>query len=85
MPAEADRVTAQVKRAEACLRQLASSVPLFGVSNKQPDTLDDWLAWLQQEVSAQRERVAKGETQRPAIQPEGAELHLHEHGAGAHL
>lgn len=67
------------QRAETSLRNLASSVPLLQLSAKQPASLEQWLGWLDEEVEKHRERVSRGEIQRPAIQPDGVELHLHGH------
>ncbi len=65
-------------RAERCLRELASESPLLALSPATGEGLDGWLAWLRDEVAAQRERVAQGLSARPDIQPEGAALHLRE-------
>jgi len=63
------------QRAEAALRQLASTVPLIPVSTRRPGQLAAWLAWLDQAVAAHKQRLAGGESRRPAIQPDGARLH----------
>jgi hydrogenase nickel incorporation protein HypB len=63
------------QRAEAYLRQLASSVPLIPVSTRRPGQLAAWLAWLDQAVAAHQQRLAGGESRRPAIQTDGARLH----------
>jgi len=62
-------------RAETCLRNLASTVPVITLSSKTGDGLNDWVNWLEQEVAAQRDRIKTGETRRPTIQPDGAQLH----------
>ena len=64
-------------RAEACLRNLASTAPVITLSSKTGDGLKDWVNWLEQEVAVQRDRIKTGETRRPAIQPDGAQLHAH--------
>lgn len=71
-------------RAEGCLRQLASPAPVLHLSARKQQGLDAWFNWLRQEVAAQRERVAQGQTARPAIQPDGARLHGHEHAPHHH-
>ncbi len=71
-------------RAEGCLRQLASPAPVLQLSARKQQGLDAWFDWLRQEVAAQRERVAQGQTARPAIQPDGARLHGHEHAPHHH-
>jgi len=62
-------------RAEACLRNLASDAPVLSLSARNGDGLDAWLAWLQRQRAAQRQRRAAGKTRRPAIQPDGMQLH----------
>ncbi|BAZ94665.1 hypothetical protein TspCOW1_03700 [Thiohalobacter sp. COW1] len=62
-------------RATRCLRELANPAPVFNLSARKGQGLDAWLDWLRAEVDAQRERRARSETLRPAIQPEGAALH----------
>jgi hydrogenase nickel incorporation protein HypB len=44
--------------AENCLRQLASTAPLFKLSARKGDGIDEWLAWLQ----AQLDRVRQPDT-----------------------
>jgi len=63
------------KRAETLLRQIASRAPLLQLSARKGQGLDAWLKWLGDEVAAQRQRVTRGETLRPAIQPDGLKLH----------
>ena len=62
-------------RAEHYLRQLANPAPVLRLSAKKKDGLGAWLGWLRQEVAGQRERARKGQSLRPAIQPDGARLH----------
>ena len=66
-------------RAEHHLRHLASGAPAITLSAKSGDNLESWFDWLRQEAIAQEERVARGETGHPRIQPEGAGLHAHGH------
>jgi hydrogenase nickel incorporation protein HypB len=65
------------------LRQLASVAPVLRVNTRRPGQLQPWLAWLEQEIAAQRARLARGESQRPAIQADGMHLqqphHTHIH------
>jgi hydrogenase nickel incorporation protein HypB len=68
------------RTAERYLRQLASQAPLQTLSARRGQGMEDWLDWLRQELKKQKARRATGETRRPDIQPEGAELHAH--GAG---
>ncbi len=66
-------------RAEQNLRRLASQVPLFRVSSRTGEGMESWVDWLHGEARDQRRRVEHGQTLRPAIQPDGAELHAHGH------
>jgi hydrogenase nickel incorporation protein HypB len=75
-------------RAEASLRQLANPAPALRLSAKKKHGLGAWFDWLRQEVAGQRERANKGQTLRPAIQPDGARLHTemgHAPAAGRYL
>jgi hydrogenase nickel incorporation protein HypB len=64
-------------RAEANLRALANPAPVMHLSARKGAGMDAWLAWLRQEVRAQRQRVAARITLRPAVQPDGVKLHPH--------
>ena len=72
------------QKAERHLRELASSVPVYTLSARSGDGLADWLDWLRTEHAAALERAARGETMRPAIQPDGQLLHAHSHDHGHH-
>jgi len=65
--------------AEKNLRNLASEAPYMQLAARRDVDIDAWLLWLQDEVIAQRGRVARNEIMRPAIQAEGVELHIAEH------
>lgn len=62
-------------RAEASLRQVASRAPLLSISARKHLGFDAWLDWLRAERAAQRARAQRGESLRPAIQPDGVRLH----------
>ena len=72
-------------RAEQFLRELANEAPLFELSARRGSGMSVWLDWLRDELCAQRARLERGESLRPAIQPDGAALHAapdshhHEH------
>ncbi len=66
-------------KAEHHLRQLASEAPVIQVNTRQVDQLTDWCQWLENEIQQHRQRLDRGETCRPMIQPDGARLHQHEH------
>ncbi len=75
-------------RAEQHLRQLANPAPALRLSAKKKHGLGAWFDWLRHEVAGQRERANKGQTLRPAIQPDGARLHTemgHAPAAGRYL
>ncbi len=65
----------QPERAERFLRDLASPAPFVTLSTRSGSDLGPWLAWLHDELAAQRARRALGRTIRPAIQPDGTRLH----------
>jgi len=64
-------------KAETHLRELASDAPVFELSARRGSGFKSWLAWLVQQVNAQRDRVKDGGSRKPAIQPEGVSEHLH--------
>jgi hydrogenase nickel incorporation protein HypB len=68
------------ERAERCFRNLANTSPVLHVSAKSGAGLDAWFAWLRASLASQRERIERGETRRPAMQPEGR--HVHAAGEG---
>jgi len=70
-------------KAERHLRELASQSPVMTLSARNGDGMTAWLDWLHAEHTAMSERVARGETLRPAVQPDGRQLHSHDH-AHAH-
>jgi hydrogenase nickel incorporation protein HypB len=63
------------ERARACVRELATPAAMQAVSVKNGEGVNEWLDWLRAEFAAQSERVARGESARPAVQPDGAHLH----------
>ena len=79
-------------RAEHYLRNLASVAPVLEVAARKGVGMDAWCRWLRTERVAQRDRVARQETQRPAVQSDGPRFHTapsqgaHGHGPGrAHV
>jgi hydrogenase nickel incorporation protein HypB len=62
-------------RALSNVRALANAAPVLELSVKRDETMESWLAWLDQEVQQHRRRLQSGETVRPRIQPDGARLH----------
>ncbi len=61
--------------AEKHLRELASNAPVLPISARSGAGLDAWLGWLRKEVEQQRQRVARSEVLRPALQLDGVRLH----------
>lgn len=74
------------ERAEHHLRHLASDVPFTQITTRGEAGIQPWLDWLRAEVAKQRARRARGETLRPAIQPDGEHLQGREsdHGHEQH-
>ena len=62
--------------AERHLRNLASRVPVLQVAARKQRSIEPWLNWLRTEITAQKQRVARDETLRPAVQPDGQRLHV---------
>jgi hydrogenase nickel incorporation protein HypB len=62
-------------RAETCLRNLASTVPVIQLSSRKKLGFDRWLDWIDDQFASQQERVQQGQTRKPAIQPDGAAYH----------
>jgi hydrogenase nickel incorporation protein HypB len=69
----------KLERAHAALRQIGFQGETIELSNRGGEGFTAWLAWLEREASAQRERAARGETAKPSIQPEGASAHAAGH------
>jgi hydrogenase nickel incorporation protein HypB len=65
----------RLERAHAALRQIGFQGETIELSNRGGEGFAAWLAWLEREVAAQRERAARGDTATPSIQPEGASAH----------
>jgi hydrogenase nickel incorporation protein HypB len=63
--------------ARACdnLRALANAAPVLELSTRRADSLQAWLDWLDMQVEAHRACCARGESLRPKLQPDGAQLH----------
>ena len=72
------------EKAERHLRELASAAPVLTLSARSGDGMQYWLDWLRSEHAA----AVNGETLRPAIQPDGQQMHAHEaarqHHHGGH-
>jgi hydrogenase nickel incorporation protein HypB len=62
-------------RAETHVQHLANPAPVIKLSARKNMGMEAWLAWLREQLAAQRARVSAGTTRRPAIQSDGARLH----------
>ena len=75
-------------KAEHYVRHLANPAPVMTLSSRSGDGMQMWFGWLDDKVAEQKQRVESGETRKPAIQPDGMELHGHqpghEHSHGHH-
>ncbi|MGD2119654.1 MAG: hydrogenase nickel incorporation protein HypB [Chromatiales bacterium] len=67
------------ERATENFRKLAKAEPVISLSAKNRAGFDAWTDWLQQQLQQHRERLASGDSRRPAIQPDGVQLHSHTH------
>ena len=64
--------------AEHHLRNLANPAPVFQLSARKQQGMDNWLNWLREEVAQHRRRVAQQQTLLPKVQNDGARLHTHQ-------
>ncbi len=60
-------------------RKLAKDNTVITLSSKNQLGFDEWISWLQDSLQQHREKLANGQTQHPAIQPDGMHLHGHKH------
>lgn len=63
-------------KAENCVRALASEAPYLPLAARRKPDISAWLNWLESELKAHRERIARGESIKPHIQADGVEFHL---------
>ncbi len=61
--------------AETHLRNLATRAEVIELSARTGEGVDCWIDWLRKQLRSVRQRVERGGTIRPAIQPEGLALH----------
>lgn len=71
-------------RAERCLRELANPAPVMTLSSRSGEGLEQWFDWLDQQFEEQSNRVTTGRTRKPAIQPDGLQLHGHQDAGPDH-
>lgn len=70
------------KRAGSCVRRLANPAPVLALSARNGLGMQAWLDWLLQEIKFHRRRLSERNTNRPQVQPDGADLQAH---AGSHI
>ena len=70
--------------AEQALRLVGSAAPVLHAAPRKGLGVEEWIAWIEGELQAQRARVEAGTTRRPAVQAEGVTVHAAEPDAGAH-
>lgn len=71
-------------KAERALRLVGSAAPVMHVSPRKGQGVAAWLEWIEGELHAQQARVKAGATRRPAVQAEGARMHVAEPAGAAH-
>lgn len=62
-------------RAESFLRNLANPAEVIELSARTGEGMNMWIEWLQNQLKSVRQRVERGEFNRPSIQTEGVALH----------
>jgi len=65
------------RKAEQHLRRLANPAPVIALSARRGHNLDAWLAWLGDELDAQRQRASQGGTATPKRHADRTLLHSH--------
>jgi hydrogenase nickel incorporation protein HypB len=73
------------EQAERYLRQLANTAPVIPLSAKTGTGMQNWTAWLEQEIELHRKKVHAGQSTRPSIQPDGVRFHAIRKAANNHL
>jgi len=71
-------------KAEQALRLVGSAAPVLHASARKGAGIDQWVAWIEGELIAQRARIEAGATRRPAVQSAGARLHGVDSSGGGH-
>ncbi len=69
-----------VDKAEENIRNLANPAPIFELSAKNTEGIEQWINWLKHQLKHYREHIAQGETVLPSVQQDGQKLHsAHSH------
>lgn len=64
-----------VARAERFIRELGGRTHVLQLAARRRLGVSAWFAWLRRELDDHRTRLQRGETARPAVQPDGLEFH----------
>jgi hydrogenase nickel incorporation protein HypB len=62
--------------AEQNLHNLANAAPVIEFSSKDGKGMDDWIAWLLNEIKAYQALLLNKQTQRPKVQQDGQIFHV---------
>jgi hydrogenase nickel incorporation protein HypB len=71
-------------KAEQALRLVGSAAQVLQAAPRKGTGIDQWISWIEGELIAQRARISAGTTRRPAVQAEGARLHVADTPGGDH-
>jgi hydrogenase nickel incorporation protein HypB len=64
-----------VDKAEQNIRNLANPAPLFQLSARKNQGMEQWINWLEHQLDHYRQHLSQGETILPNVQHEGRQLH----------
>jgi hydrogenase nickel incorporation protein HypB len=64
-----------VSKAEENIRNLANPAPVFQISARKNQGMEQWITWLKDQVKHYRDNLKKGESLHPNIQKEGQQSH----------
>lgn len=74
----------QCSNAKRYLQELANPAPVLELSARKQQGIDQWLAWLKQQVKDYRQACEQGIEVKPNVQPDGIRLHGSANKPGAH-
>ena len=64
-----------VDKAEQNIRNLANPAPIFQLSARKNQGMEQWINWLEHQLDHYRQHLSQGETVLPNVQHEGRQLH----------
>ena len=64
-----------VDKAEQNIRNLANPAPIFQLSARKNQGMEQWINWLEHQLDHYRQHLSRGETVLPNVQHEGRQLH----------